>query len=400
MTISRVFFRPLLVAALGLLGPIAAHSVAAESFPWKSYASKPDAWYRGPAGIEAAENVLSHRAEAGDWPKNLDTSKQRFTGDRAKIQGTFDNGATVGETRFLARAFRATGEPRYRDAADRSLGHILSAQYPTGGWPQSFPPGHGYARYITFNDNTTVNLLTLLRDVARAEPDFAFVAPSRREASKKAFDAGIRCILACQVKADGRLTVWCAQHDEKTLEPRGARTFELPSLSGSESAGILLLLMDLDDPSPEVVRAVRSGVAWFEASTLTGLRLVVADGDRKVVPDPAAPPLWARFYEIDTNRPFFCGRDGVKKYTLAEIERERRAGYAWYGAWGSRVLARYATWKDREVENDKPGRVRPQDAQDRRSAHKWDGIGSSNSKFERDMLVSSGVSRIRVLKSD
>jgi hypothetical protein len=116
MTISQAFFRPLLAAALVLLGPIAARSIAAESFPWRTYASKPDAWYRGADGAEAAENVLSHQAEAGDWPKNLDTSKHRLTGDRAKIQGTFDNGATIGETRFLARAFRVTGEPRYRDA--------------------------------------------------------------------------------------------------------------------------------------------------------------------------------------------------------------------------------------------------------------------------------------------
>ena len=64
-----------------------------------------------------------------------------------------------------------------------------------------------------------------------------------------------------------------------------------------------------------------------------------------IVPDPNAPPLWARFYEIDTNRPFFCGRDGVKKYAMAEIEPERRNGYAWYGNWGRRVAERYARWK-------------------------------------------------------
>ena len=66
--------------------------------------------------------------------------------------------------------------------------------------------------------------------------------------------------------------------------------------------------------------------------------------------DPDAPPLWARFYEIDTNRPMFSGRDGVKKYDIAEIESERRNGYAWHGAWGADVLKRYMVWKNSRPE--------------------------------------------------
>ena len=58
----------------------------------------------------------------------------------------------------------------------------------------------------------------------------------------------------------------------------------------------------------------------------------------------SAPPIWARFYEIDTNRPFFCGRDGVKKYSLTEIELERRSGYAWLRPFGAKVLAEYPAW--------------------------------------------------------
>jgi pectate lyase len=316
----------------------------AASFPWRTLAEKPDAWYRSDEAARLAENLLSNQSDRGDWPKNIDTSAKPYDGDRKMLQGTFDNGATVGELRFLARAYNATKKDRYRDAFLKGLDHILAAQYPTGGWPQTSPPGKGYARYITFNDNTVVNLLELLRDVSRAD-GFRFVDDTRREAAARAFRAGIDCILKCQIKVNGVPTVWCAQHDEVTLEPRPARTFELVSLSGSESAGILLLLMSLEDPSPEVVRAIESGVRWFDASKLTGIRQVVVDRDRRIVSDPKAPPLWARFYEIDTNRPFFCGRDGVKKFSMAEIEAERRNGYAWYGEWGSRVASRYARWK-------------------------------------------------------
>ena len=44
----------------------------------------------------------------------------------------------------------------------------------------------------------------------------------------------------------------------------------------------------------------------------------------------AASPLWARFYEIGTNRPIFCGRDSVIKYDVPQIEDERRNGYRWH----------------------------------------------------------------------
>ncbi len=60
---------------------------------------------------------------------------------------------------------------------------------------------------------------------------------------------------------DGKKTVWCAQHDEVTLAPRPARAFEPVSLVSAESAGILTLLMSLDQPSPAVIAAVEAGGA-------------------------------------------------------------------------------------------------------------------------------------------
>lgn len=104
-----------------------------------------------------------------------------------------------------------------------------------------------------------------------------------------------------------------------------------------------------------MVEAVEAATAWFEAAKLTGIRQVnrpdasLPGGyDKVIVPDPTAPPLWARFYEIGTNRPIFCGRDGVIKYRLADIEHERRTGYAWYTTAPATLLAKeYPVWKAR-----------------------------------------------------
>lgn len=101
--------------------------------------------------------------------------------------------------------------------------------------------------------------------------------------------------------------------------------------------------------SPEVVGAIEGAAAWFRANQIKGIRVtpVAAPGtpkgfDNTVVADPAAPSLWARFYELGTNRPIFCGRDSVVKYSLAEIEYERRNGYRYYVDRPARL--RYPEW--------------------------------------------------------
>ena len=313
---------------------------------WELLSDKPAEWYRSEMGQAVIANILSWQTVRGDWPKNLNTTTRRFSGAKEDLQGTFDNGATTGELMFLARACAATQDRRCVEAFLKGLDCVLAAQYPNGGWPQTYPPGEGYPRHITFNDDTMVQLIRLTRAVAQS-PECAFVDQPRRQAALAAFKKGIDCVLKCQIRVNGALTVWCAQHDEVDFRPRPARTYELVSLSGKESAEILMLLMSLEDPSPEVVRAIEAGAAWYESAKLTGIRQVWKNGDKVIVEDPNAPPLWARFYEIDTNRPFFCGRDGIKKYSMAEIEFERRDNYNWYGDWGARVAAEFARWKNR-----------------------------------------------------
>ena len=324
----------------------------------RQYLSKPADWYRGEEGRRVTGNILSYQSPLGGWPKNTDTTAKKYDGDSKELHPTFDNGATTDEMRFLARAYAATKDDALKAAFERGLDYILKAQYPTGGWPQFYPPSTQYHRYITFNDDAMVRLMLFLREVYRDEP-YAFVGEAKRKEARAAFDRGIECILKCQIKVDGKLTAWCAQHDEKDYTARPGRAFELTSLSGAESVGITRLLMSLDDPSPEVVAAVRGAVAWFEAAKLTGIKVVTepdaksAKGTNKlVVKDPAAPPMWARFYEIGTNRPIYCDRDGVAKHDLSEIGYERRNGYNWLSYWPAPLLEKEypawrAKWKDR-----------------------------------------------------
>lgn len=319
-----------------------------------AYLEKSDAWFAGDEAKKIAANILSYQSDRGGWPKNEDTTARAYKGDRAKLQPTYDNGATTDELRFLARMYLATKDNAYRSAFERGLDYVLQGQYDNGGWPQFTPPGTGYHRHITFNDNAMVRLLLFVREIATAKT-YDFVDEGRRKTAAAALERGIKCILRCQIKDNGQLTAWCAQHDEIDYRPRSARTYELAKLSGSESVGITRFLMSIERPSPEIVAAVDAAVVWFERAKLSGIRVEIqkdpkaAKGSNKVVvPDPQAPPLWARFYNIETNAPVFADRDGIPKATLAEIGDERRNGYAWYGNWPQKLLeSEYPKWKKR-----------------------------------------------------
>jgi len=312
--------------------------------PWSHYLKKDDAWFAGERGREILENILSWQDDYGGWPKNEDTDVVRYTGSRTQLRGTFDNAATTGEMRMLARGYRVNGDERCRAAFLKALDMILEAQYPTGGWPQYWPLRKGYYSHITFNDGAMVRLMELLDEVAR-EPEYGFAGQERRQEARAAFDRGVECILNCQVRVNGRLTAWCAQHDAVDLSPRPARSYELVSLSGGESAGILRLLMNLEWPTPRVAQAIAAGVQWYHDSEVHGLKIEYVDGKLKAVPDANAKPLWGRFCEIETNRPFFCDRDGIPKYDYNLIDQERSTGYAWYGRWGESVYNDFAKWK-------------------------------------------------------
>lgn len=315
---------------------------------------RPDEWFAGEDGRRVAAAILSHQSELGGWPKNRDTTIP-FTGTRATLVPTYDNRATTDELRFLARAFGATHDDDYRTAFLHGLDYVLRGQYPNGGWPQSFPPGAGYPRHITFNDHAMIRLLEFVREVGR-DDIYAFVDDDRRAAARAAFDRGIECILACQIRVNGVPAVWCAQHDEIDFRPRPARSYELASLSGSESVAITRLLMSLEDPSPRVVEAVESAVAWFRRSQLTGIRIVTRKDDggprginRTLVEDAEAAPLWARFYDIDTGEPMIVDRDGRRCATFNDLSAERRSGYVWFGDWPQSLLdTEYPAWRARQ----------------------------------------------------
>ena len=118
---------------------------------------------------------------------------------------TTDNGATYQEMVFLSKMYRQVPDERYKKAFLAGLNYILEAQYENGGWPQFYPLKKGYYTHITYNDDSMVNILNVLKEI-KDKTDYFSIKPSEETIKKVkiAFDKGIDCIIKNTIQ-----TKWC-----------------------------------------------------------------------------------------------------------------------------------------------------------------------------------------------
>jgi PelA/Pel-15E family pectate lyase len=341
----------------------AGNTTAAATIAWKDGLKQKPEWYGGEEAARIADNLLLYQRDTGGWPKNIEMAAQLAERERAEIlkqkpetDSTIDNGATFTQLAYLARVYTAQKLSRHKEAFLKGFDYLLKAQYANGGWPQYYPPRRGYYTHITFNDGAMIGVMKLLRDIAQPKAAYLFVDETRRALAARAVQQGIELILKTQVILEGKPTVWAAQYDEVTLAPAAARKFEPVSLTGGESVGIVQFLMSINQPDRRVVEAIEAAIAWYEKSKINGVRWTEKRDaskpggfERVAIQDPGAGPIWARFYEIGSNRPIFIGRDSRIKYSVAEIEEERRNGYQWYVYTPAELLDQdYPAWQKKQ----------------------------------------------------
>ena len=322
--------------------------------------------YRPEQIVSIAENLLAWQNPDGGWPANRDwlrvLSRDELAAVRAgensasgrRPRTTLDNRNTWAQLEYLAAVYHQTGRARHAAGCVRALDYILREQRPSGGWRGSDVDA------ITFNDDVMVGVLRTLRTVAGDDTLYDFVDAARRSRARDAYQRGIECVLKCQIRVHGRLTAWCQQHSHEDFRPVKARAFEPASITAGESVGVVRLLMEIESPSPAVVRAIDAAVAWFEHVKIRGLRVDKVpvepvqfryhwcDFDRVEVLDPKAPPIWTRFYDLDKEEPLFCTRASQLTTQFTDVSHERRTGYAWHGYWPARLLAEeHPAWRQR-----------------------------------------------------
>lgn len=295
------------------------------------------------AARAAALVLVEGQLQSGGWPQLVELDKAKRSqwayrtdgvsqaGSRHNLS-TYDDNKTQSALRFLmafADVARLAPDPKdalVRESLDYGLRKLIEAQYPNGGWPQgwdgqpydlaahpivkasvpdSYPreqPHNNYKSHYTLNDATQSDVIRTLLDAHRRTG-----RPEYLQAAKRGGDF----LLLAQMPAPQ--PVWAQQYNS-AMHPTWARAFEPPSVTSNESADVLHILLDLylatgDD---RYIKPVPAAVAWFKRSALS-------------------PGLWARLYELETNRPIYGDRDKKIHYTREELSDERRNGYAWQG---------------------------------------------------------------------
>jgi PelA/Pel-15E family pectate lyase len=364
MQADRAFFQAELKAAGLSAETVPPNGSASRSMPL----NRPAEWYASAEARRIADIVVSFQTPAGGWSKNLNLSDHvRKPGERVapnnlsahlgpgdfdtphdpkwNYVGTLDNDATTTELQFLAKVIAAKGGDAYQAAFLHGIDYLFAAQFPNGGWPQVWPLEGGYHDAITFNDGAVTETLELLQSVAEGKDAFAFVPENVRARATASVAKGIECILATQITENGRRTVWAQQHDALNLRPVAGRNYEPAAQCASESAAMLMFLMRLPQPSPAVVDAVHAAIAWFRKTAIDGKAYGRGADGRRLTAADGAGPIWARFYQIGTDRPIFGDRDKSLHDDVNELSLERRNGYSWYNAAPQEALDRYAEWR-------------------------------------------------------
>ncbi|MDR3727941.1 MAG: pectate lyase [Terracidiphilus sp.] len=339
---------------------------------------KATSWYADPQALHIADVIVSFQIPSGGWGKNMDMSKEPRRPGEAFVPnnisrllspgdfdtplepewnyvGTIDNDATITQIHFLAKVITAVGvkeNATYNASFLRGMDYLFAAQFPNGGWPQVWPLEGGYHDAITYNDDAMTQVVELMLQVAQGHDEFAFVPQSMRVRAAASFTHGIQCILASQVVVNGKPTVWPQQADALTLKPVSARNFEPPALCSSESATLMMLLMDdLPHPTATEQRSIRAAAAWLQKTAVHGQRWVRTPEGSQLIPSAGAVPLWSRYYQVGTDLPIFGDRDKSIHDQVNELSVERQHGYRWFSPDAQRALDCFEKWNTEHPES-------------------------------------------------
>lgn len=306
--------------------------------------------------VAAARCLARGQLASGGWHYSIEFDPERNRclyhhidpdahprGQKLRDTSTFDDDTTQSATRLLMAVDRHVDDAEIDAAVERALRLFLAAQYRDGpwdgAWPQRYPPPRsGYGRLPTFNDRT---MSDCVRTLLLAWKQY------RRPELLAAVNRALEFYLRSQLPAPQ--AGWAQQYDED-LKPAWARRFEPPAVSGSESADNVDLLLDLyiELGDPRCLAAVGRCVDWYRRSRIGG---------------DETKGVWARFYEVGSNRPLYFTRT----YELVHHDRDLPIHYSFQGAYGVDArIRRYESIRGQDPESLRAKRDRPPTAEEQR----------------------------------
>ena len=283
------------------------------------------------AARATGRSLIQAQMRSGGWYYYIDFTEE---GERRKLAyrhlpedrrrrdvSTLDDDVTQSVLRFMVRLDRALDfeDRESRECIDHAFESVFRAQHENGGWPQGYdaewkerkgavsaaqypdswsrewPGSQMYWFSYTLNDNVLANMVdTLLEaaDIYRSADTHSLKRLSE-DCDAAARKAGKFLILAQMSEPQ---PAWAQQYSME-MQPRWARRFEPPAISGLESQGAMRTLLKLHERTGDArfLEPVGRALEYLKRSALSDGRL-------------------ARFYELETNRPLYFTTDYVLTY--------------------------------------------------------------------------------------
>lgn len=239
----------------------------------------------------------------------VDLKKRRGEGVASQTEIWVQPPGTPSVGLAFVRAFDATGEQVFLDAANQCAQALMHGQLESGCWTDRVdfdPKGKNAARYrhgkgnaqgrnySSLDDDKSQSALRFLIELDRAHG-------FQEAAIHEAVQYGLEALLKAQFTNGGFPQAWekpvepqpaWAQQYNHQLQPIWARKFEPPAVAGRESEDVIETLFFLAEITRErrFLKPIPDAIAWLKRSRL---------------PDGQI----ARFYELETNRPLYFTKD-------------------------------------------------------------------------------------------
>ena len=265
---------------------------------------------------DVARALAWGQRQEGGWDHRVDVSQltpeARYP-TRKKGRCTFDDKITQGAIEFLIDADSVIDEKWLDDAIELAMTFMLQGQCKNGAWTQWFPLRGGYHDYYTFNDNSINDCISVMIK--------AHQVYGKPEYLQSAIRGGDFLILS-QLPAPQ--AGWGQQYD-RNMKPAWARSFEPPGVCSAATIRNIRTLTELYlyTHDKKFLQPIPTAVKWLEDSKLDN-------------------NLWARLYEVGSNRPIYGDRmDGNKiHYDYDKISKKERTSYAWQSEFGAASIIR------------------------------------------------------------
>jgi hypothetical protein len=207
---------------------------------------------------KAGDLLVSGQPKHGGFPEELRLTSEGVEG--VGNQGVLEDHATDRAIELLLQLFDATGKEKYQTAARKAIDFLVTAQYPSGAFPQRYPlAGNSYSRFYTINDGATSDPILRLINFYRRTGEVKYLA-----AAKRGGDWLLSAVLPDPTPG------WAEQYDLNN-EPTSARRFEPPG-AGAETTYLAvgaLIELYLATGDEKYLVPVPKAIKWLEALQLT-----------------------------------------------------------------------------------------------------------------------------------